>query len=148
MTVDPPASLSGPVVADASVVVEYLVELSHAEAATKLFHLAADGRVDLWAPDLVYTESVSALRKLVRLGAIPDAPATVAVGYLGQLPISATGSAALMPAVWRMRTFLAPYDACYVALADELDATFVTAERDLAVELGKRGKRARYLGDL
>ena len=133
---------------DASGVVEYLVELTHTGPATRLFHLAADGRVDLWAPDLVYPECVSTLRKLVRLGAISDAPAGVAVERLPQLPIAATGSAALMPAVWKMRTFLTPYDACYVALADELDGVFVSGERNLVVELGKRGRRARFLGDL
>jgi predicted nucleic acid-binding protein len=136
------------VVIDASAVVEYLVELTHTAPATRLFHLAAEGQVDLWAPDLIYPECVSALRKLVGLGAIADAPADVAVERLPRLPVTATGSAALLPAVWAMRAFVTPYDACYVALADELDAVFVTGERVLAVELGKRGKRARHLGDL
>lgn len=63
---DPPVPLAGPAVIDASAVVEYLVVLTHTDAATRLFHLAADRRVELWAPDLVYSESVSALRKLVR----------------------------------------------------------------------------------
>lgn len=47
-----------------------------------------------------------------------------------------------------MREFLTPYDACYVALAEALGGTFVTAERKLAVELRKRRKRACYLGEL
>lgn len=145
---DPPASIAGPVVIDASAVVEYLVVLTLTDAATRLFHLAAHGRVEIWAPDLVYSESVSALRKLVQLGAVPGPPARLAVDQLVQLPIAATGTAALMPAVWRMRSFITPYDACYVALTDELGATFVTAERNLALELRKRRKRVRYLGDL
>lgn len=143
---DPPAPLAGPVVIDATAVVEYLVVLTLTEEATRLFHLAAHGRVELWAPDLVYAESASALRKLVRLGAIPDAPAALAVDHLARLPITATGTGGLMQDVWSMRTFLTPYDACYVALADKLDAVFVTAERGLAIELRKRRKRARYLG--
>jgi predicted nucleic acid-binding protein len=53
-----------------------------------------------------------------------------------------------MPDAWKMRAFLTPYDACYVALAEALGASFVTAERDLAGELRKRKKRARFLGDL
>lgn len=145
---DPPAPLSGPVVIDASAVVEYLVVLTLTDAATRLFHLAADGRVELWAPDLVYAEAASALRKLVMLEAVPGAPAKRAIDHLAQLPITATGTAALMPAVWRMRAFLTAYDACYVALAEALDAAFVTGEQSLAAELGKRRKRARYLGDL
>lgn len=145
---DPPARLAGSVVIDASAVVEYLVDLSLTDAATKLFQTAARGGVELWAPDLVYAESVSALRKLVRLGAIPAAGAELAVEHLTQLPITATGTGALMPDVWAMRSFLTPYDACYVALAEELGAVFLSAERSLVAELRKRGKRVRHLGEV
>ncbi|MGD2116185.1 MAG: type II toxin-antitoxin system VapC family toxin [Acidobacteriota bacterium] len=140
--------LSGPVVIDASAVVEYLVELTLTEPATRLFHLAAEGRVELWAPDLVYPESASALRKLVRLDAIAAEPARIAVENLVDLPIAVAGTAALMSEVWRMQAFMTPYDACYVALADALGAELVTAERNLAMELRKRKKRARFLGAL
>ena len=145
---EPLAPLAGPVVIDASAVVEYLVELTLPDPATQLFHLAAAGRVELWAPDLVYPESASALRKLVRLGAVDADAARAAVENLVNLPISIAGTAALMPEVWRMQGFLTPYDACYVALADALGAEFVTAERNLAVELQKRRKRARFVGEL
>jgi predicted nucleic acid-binding protein len=148
MSDDAVPSLAGPVVVDASSVVEFLVVLGLADSASRLFRLAAEGRVELWAPDLVYAESASALRKLVARGAIPEAPARDAVDHLIQLPISIAGTSALMPTVWDMRAFLTPYDACYVALADELDAPFVTGEADLALELRKRGKRAYYLGDV
>ena len=133
---------------DASCVVEYLVVLTLTDAATRLFRWAARGRLELWAPDLVYAEATSALRKLVRLGAVGEAPAKRAVDQLTDLPISATGTGALMTAIWSMRAFVTPYDACYVALADELGAVFVTGERGFAAELSERGKRARYLGDV
>lgn len=144
----PPAPLAGPVVIDASAVVEYLVALTLTDAATRLLHLAAEGRVELWAPDLVYPESASALRKLVQLEAISDSAAEKAVGQLTELPVTAAATAALMPEVWKLRTFLTPYDACYVALADALGAELVTAEQALAPELRKRGKHARFLGEL
>ena len=118
------------------------------DAATRLFRLAAGGRVELRAPDLVFPEAVSALRKLARLGAISESTAGDAVDYLGRLPIAATGTTALLPAMWGMRAFLTTYDACYVALADELAATFVTGERDLVRKLLERRKPALYLGDL
>jgi len=138
----------GPVVIDASAVVEYLVELRLTDPATRLFHLAADGRVELWAPDLVYAESASALRKLVRLKAISAASAHTAVKSLVDLPIAIAGTAGLMLEVWGMEAFLTPYDACYVALADALGAELVTAERKLAIELRKRRKRARFLAEI
>lgn len=145
---EPTVPLAGPVVVDASAVVEYLVELTLSDPATRLFHLTAEGRVELWAPDLVYPESASALRKLVRLDAITATDARSAVDNLVDLPISIAGAAALMPEVWRMQAFLTPYDACYVALADALGAELVTAERNLATELRKRRKRARFLGEI
>lgn len=144
----PTPNLSGPLVIDASCVVGYLVVLTLADAATRLFHLAADGRVELWAPDLAYAECVSTLRKLVRIGAMGEAPAERSVGQLTELPITVTGTGALMPAVWRMRAFLTAYDACYVALADELGSPLVTGEQRLASELRKRGKPVHFLGDL
>lgn len=143
-----PMPLAGPVVIDASAVVEYLVELTLTEPATALFHRAAGGRVELWAPDLVYPESISALRKLVRLGALQDSDAGSAVEHLTELPITAAATAALVPDVWKLREYLTPYDACYVALADALGAELVTAERALAAELRKRGKRARFLDEV
>jgi predicted nucleic acid-binding protein len=149
MSDEPPAApLSGPLVIDASCVVEYLVDLTHTDVATRLFHLAARGSVEFWAPDLVYAECVSALRKLVRLGALGEEPASRAVDHLVQLPIAVTGTVGLMPSVWSVRAFLTPYDACYLTLADELEAPLVTGERALAAELRKRGKRAYFLGDL
>ncbi len=140
--------LAGPVVVDASAVVDYLVVSTLTDAATRLFRMAADDRVDLWAPDLVFAECASALRKLVRLEVLPAAAARRAMEHLPHLPITATGTSALMPAVWKMHTFLTSYDACYVALADALEATFVTGERKLVVELRKRRRRAHFLGDL
>lgn len=148
MAAEPPAALAGPVVIDASAVVEYLVELTLADAATRLFRMAAAGRVELWAPDLVYAESASALRKLAQLDVLPAAPAGRAMEHLVALPITVAGTAPLMPDVWTLRAFLTPYDACYVALAGALEAVFVTGEQGLATELRKRRKRARYLGDL
>lgn len=142
------APLAGPVVIDASAVVEYVVVLTLTDAATRLFHRAADGSVELWAPDLVYSESVSALRKLVRLDALTEASARTAVDHLTALPITAAGTAGLMADAWRMKDHLTPYDACYVALADTLGAEFVTAERKLVLELRKRRIRTRFLGDL
>jgi predicted nucleic acid-binding protein len=108
----------------------------------------AEGRVELWAPDLIFAETLSALRTLARTKAIAQAPANAASDHVTQLPISISGTVGLVPAIWEMRGFLTTYDACYVALADELDAPLVTGDAALARELRRRGKRAHYLGDL
>jgi hypothetical protein len=62
--------LAGPVIVDASVAVEYLVAFSMTRQAQALFRTSVDGDVELWAPDLLYPESVSALRRLVRVRAV------------------------------------------------------------------------------
>ncbi len=126
--------ISGAVVVDASVVVELLVDLGRARQAAHLFSglLAPDSTLEIWAPDLVYAESASALRKLVQRKAIGAAAGTRAIQQLTRLPIMATGTAALMPEVWKMRGPLTAYDACYVALARRLGATLVTADERLA----------------
>ena len=88
----PTAPLSGPLVIDASCVVEYLVDLTHTDAATRLFHLAARGTAELRAPDLVYAECVSALRTLVRLGGVTEAFA-VQAGDSVRVTVQGVGSA-------------------------------------------------------
>ncbi len=88
----------GPVVVDASVVVEYLVDLSLTQRAIDLFGILRDPEKDLelWAPDLIYAEVTSALRKLVRLKAIPAASGTRCIDRLTRLPITISGTAPLI----------------------------------------------------
>ena len=141
--------ISGVAVVDASVVVEYLVELQLAEQATRFFAgLVAEPPLELWAPDLIYPETVSALRKLVQRSAIAADAGTRAVERLVRLPLIATGTGGLMAKAWALRRSVTPYDACYLALAARLRAPFVTADARLA--RGQRGRTPRvvFLGDL
>lgn len=128
------------VVIDASVVVEFLVELNHTAHADLLFGELADldSTLQLWAPDLLFPESASALRKLALLKAISPRAATTAVDRLGRLPIATTGTAGLLSDAWKMRNNVTIYDACYLALAERLDAPFVTADERLV--RSRRGK--------
>jgi predicted nucleic acid-binding protein len=128
------------VVIDASVAVEFLVQLKYTAHADLLFGELGEpeSTLQLWAPDLLFPESASALRKLVLLKAITAAAATATVDRLGRLPVATTGTAALLADAWRMRHNVTIYDACYLALAQRLDAPFVTAdERLVRSRLGK-----------
>ena len=138
--------LAGPVVVDASVAVEYLVRLSLTGPAQALFRTLVDGESELWAPDLVYPESVSAFRRLVRLKAIDGESASRAVDDLLRLPLMIAGTRELAGRAWELRASLTPYDACYAVLAELLDAPLVTADRKLARTLSSRG--AIFLGDI
>ena len=126
--------IRGAVVIDASVVVEYLTVLTLTDEATRFFAGLADPDLDreLWAPDLIYPEVVSALRRLVRRKSIPSAAGERAVVQLTRLPISVVGMAGLMLDAWKLRDALTIYDATYVALSRELGAPLVTADGKLA----------------
>jgi predicted nucleic acid-binding protein len=142
--------IAGPVVIDASVVVEYLVALKLTGEASRLFARLrdVDTQLELWAPDLIFPEVLSALRKLVWRRAIPARAGERAVEQLIRLPILASGSSALMRDVWRLRGALTPYDACYVALARRLRAPFVTADGRLARALSRRRDRVLHLSEV
>ena len=142
--------ISGVAVVDASLVVEYLVELRFAREATRFFAglLAPDADLELWAPDLVYPEAVSALRKLVRLRAIGAEAGKRAVERLVRLPLVTTGTAGLMMEAWRMRDSVTPYDACYLALASRLRAPLVTADRRLSRVRATGVARVVFVGDV
>ena len=142
------ATLRGPVVIDASVVVEYLIVSPLTPQAQALLRSAVERDVELWAPDLLYVESVSALRKLGRLRAITPAEGEQAVEDLRRLPIMTTGTRDLMPRAWAMRSAITPYDACYTPLAEILGAPFITADHRLTRALRGTGADTVHLGAL
>jgi predicted nucleic acid-binding protein len=83
-------------------------------------------------PDIVDLETLSALRKLWRIGKIDGQMFRVAIDDLVVLPLVRHPSAPLVRRVHQLRDNLTPYDACYVALAENLDCPLVTADRRLA----------------
>lgn len=133
---------SGPIVVDASVVVEYLVDLGQTDYADRVFRRAANGDLNLWAPDLIYAECTSALRKLVVRKAIRTSAGARAVAQLERLPLRVTGTLPLLSETWQLRGTITPYDACYVALSRRLDVPLLTADEKLARSL-RRGRLIR-----
>ena len=130
--------ISGPIVIDASVAVEYLIKARYTEQATKIFRsMLDDPAVELWAPDLIYPESISALRKLVRVESLSEKAALKAIDNLSRLPIAIATTAPLVHAIWKLKDVVTPYDASYVALARFLRAAFVTADNKLARALSR-----------
>jgi predicted nucleic acid-binding protein len=136
-------------VVDASVVVEYLVELRLTAQATRLFRkLEVEPETELWAPDIVYVECVSALRRLVLAKEISRRAGEERVGKLLRLPLTIAKTAPLMVGVWEHCSSMTAYDACYVELASKLGAALVTADTKLARALEARGPRVTLLSAL
>ncbi len=140
--------IRGQIVIDASVVVEYLVELTLTKKASELFDPLRDPNeeLDLWAPDLIYAEVASALKKLVRLKAITASAGRRCVDRLKRLPITTTGTGPLIGDTWPLRERLTTYDAVYVCLAKRLGCRLVTADHKLARAAGT--KVSVFLADI
>jgi predicted nucleic acid-binding protein len=70
--------------------------------------------------------------------ALSSAQATRAVEDLLELPVLVFSTTPLIRRIWALRDNLNPYDACYVALAEALGCSLVTADRRLANAPGGR----------
>ena len=92
----------------------------------------------LTAPALIDLEVAAALRRLVAGGrmARPDAESVLA--DCAVLPIERVSHERLVPRCWELRDNLTVYDASYVALAELLGTTLVTADGRLARAPGLR----------
>lgn len=87
----------------------------------------------LHAPELIEPETLSALRRLARNGAITDRRASDAVSDLGDVRLVRYPHAPLRARVWQLRHELSSNDATYLALAQTLgDCLLVTADAGLA----------------
>ena len=116
-------------VADASALVDVLLRTPLGRSVdTALHHPEAD----LHAPALCDLEVVSALRTILRrdLATVPWAEEALQ-DYL-DLPLTRHGHQKLVHRCFQLRNALSPYDAAYVALAEDLGADLVTTDQRLA----------------
>lgn len=87
---------------------------------------------DLHAPELLDLEVLSVLRRRASSGDIDETAAGAALESLSELRVTRYPHLPLLPRVWTLRANLSPYDATYVALAEELDCPLVTGDRRIA----------------
>ena len=108
------------------------------EASVLAVALGDDGAVDqrarerladetLVAPEFVDLEVVVAARRAA--GALAD---------LADLPIRRASHQPFLHRIWQLRNHVTPYDAAYIALAEALDLTLVTADARLSRASGVR----------
>lgn len=122
------------IVVDASVIVTALGDDGPDGDATRA--RLADER--LAAPHLIDLEVVSAWRRLYSGGSLDERRVSLAMTDLRQLRIERVPHGQLIERCWELRDNLTIYDAAYVALAETLDVTLVTADRRLARAPGIR----------
>ncbi len=89
-------------------------------------------------PDLLRVEVASVLRRHSHTGRLTPEQADASLDDLLDYPITVFPTAPVLRRVWELRQNLTTYDACYVALAEAVDSTLVTADRRLANAPGLR----------
>jgi predicted nucleic acid-binding protein len=92
----------------------------------------------LFAPELIDLEVVSAWRRHARSGELSDHRVRQAIRDLREFPLVRASHISLLPRIWELRSNLTIYDAAYVALAELLDATLLTADLGIARAPGRR----------
>jgi predicted nucleic acid-binding protein len=143
--------MSGDCVVDASVGIKLFVAEALSDRADRLFgRLAALPPAQLYVPDLFYAECANILWKYVRRFNYPAANAHQAIADLCALMLAPVRTASLIgPALELALAYdITVYDACYAALARELDLPLVTADAALARKLAGSGAQVTMLDEI
>jgi predicted nucleic acid-binding protein len=90
----------------------------------------------LQVPAVFPAEVTSAVRKMVVAGVLAEARARATLTALVDVAKTCHAFDPFVARVWELRHHLTVYDAWYVALAESLDATLLTADVQLAAAPG------------
>lgn len=108
------------IVVDAAALTDFLLGREPALVAITEA-LGADTEQPLHAPELVWPETLNALRRMALRGDISDDRATQGALTLSDVRLVCYPHAPLAESVWSMRHELTAYDAAYLAVALALD---------------------------
>lgn len=116
-------------VADASAIGHYLLRT---ERGARVGQLLAAGELDVHIPELCDVETLAAIRRAMLRSGVDQSHALLLLEAYRDLPLTRHGHTALLPRALGLRSNFTAYDATYVALAEMLEGTLVTADRSLA----------------
>ena len=116
------------IVADASALVEYLLNTS---AAPSMGVAVRRSDVEIWIPALCDVEVTAALRRALITKILTVRRATAAIQDYLDLPLRRAGHLLHLERVLELRQNFSAYDAFYVALAEWLQAALITADSHL-----------------
>jgi predicted nucleic acid-binding protein len=133
------------VIVDASVVVKWFSPEAQSAAALRLL----DGNEPLLAPDMIVAEFASAMWVKVRRNQLDISDASQAVAAVAeQRGLQHYPLVPLVQKAFELGLELnhSPYDCIYLALAEQLDMPFVTADQRFAIVASRNHPRVRLLG--
>jgi predicted nucleic acid-binding protein len=129
------------IVVDASAILEFLLRTPAAAAVeARLF-----GGDTLHAPHVVDLEVTQVLRRYERVGDLDARRGREALEDLEAIRIERYAHLPFLERIWALRSNATAYDACYLALAEALDAPLLTADVRLASVPG-HGARVEVVG--
>jgi predicted nucleic acid-binding protein len=95
---------------------------------------------EVHVPEHFHLEVISGIRRLALRGGLDDRTARRAVTALTWLRALRYPVLPLRDGIWARRDNLSAYDAAYLALAEQLDASLLTVDRGLAVAADSEGR--------
>lgn len=125
------------IVVDASAVLDLLLRSA---AGDRVLERIDEPGETLHAPHLLDPEVLQGLRRYHRQGALTDQRAAQALDDFEDLAIVRYPHDVLTRRVWQLRHNVTAYDACYIALAEALDAPLLTTDRRLGAASGIRAR--------
>ena len=85
----------------------------------------------LIAPQIIDLEVINGIRKNLRLGNLTEARASQAILDLQIFPVERMETILLISRIWQLKNNFTPYDASYVALAEDYQVPFLTRDQKL-----------------
>lgn len=123
------------IVLDASAAVDWLLQTPAGRQIENRIYQSNDS---LHAPHLLDLEVAQVLRRLVREGTISSSRAQEATDDLLELRLTRYPHDVLLPRIWQLRQNLTAYDAAYVVLAENLNASLLTRDGRLRSASGHK----------
>ena len=122
---------------DASAAVELLLDTARGR---RLGERLRRESVEIHVPHLVDLEIAQTLRSYVQRGAFDAERGARALRHWRHLQAERYGHHRFLDRIWELRHNVSAYDAVYVALAEALSTTLLTADRRLAGAPGLQGR--------
>jgi predicted nucleic acid-binding protein len=137
-------------VLDTSVCIKYFIADPLTPKVNQLFDYFANPQTEIFVPDLFFIECANALWKYVRASMYTAAEVQTDLATLKAFPLRVVSTADLMAdaVAIALNYGISAYDACYVALSQQVGATLLTLDAKLVRALNTSAYNVCSFNDL